>query len=201
MRETIVLEAATKNNKAVLNLTMIALFVSFTAVCAQISIPLPFTPVPRNLALIMVFMSGYIMGSAKGAISPIIYVLLGCVGAPVFAGFQGGLGIIIGSTGGYVVGYIAASFIVGLFVKNKRGAITVGLSMTSGLIACYFSGTLWFMISTKTNLLDALLMCVIPFLFGDILKIFLSVILSQRIKEMFSNRKGYIKKKSKNIKR
>ena len=177
-----------KNNKAILNLTTISLFVSFTVVCSQISIPLPFTPIPMNLALISVFMSGYVLGSAKGTISQFIYVLLVCVGVPVFANFHGGIGIVVGPKGGYTIGYIATSFIIGLFVKSKRGFTIIGLSMIAGLLACYCLGMLWFMISTKTNIFKAVLIYIIPFFIGDILKIALSIFFSKRLKTIYSEK-------------
>ena len=77
-RETSAFEMFSKNNKVIQNLTTIALFVSFNAVCSQISIPLPFTPIPVNLALLSVFMSGTILGSVKGAVCQIVYIIGMC---------------------------------------------------------------------------------------------------------------------------
>jgi len=186
VRETSAYEVYAKNNKPILNLVTISLFVTFTSICSQISIPLPFTPIPINLAMISVFMSGYILGSAKGALSQVVYILLGCIGVPVFANFHSGVGIIVGQTGGYIIGYIAASFIVGLFAKDNRHIAIIGLSMMFGLLACYFLGTMWFIILTKTKIFETLLICVIPFLLGDVLKIILSIFLLRRIKDMHS---------------
>ena len=166
------------------DISIIAFFAVLTAVCSQISIPLPFTPIPLNLALFSVFMSGNILGSKKGAVSQAIYVLLGCIGLPVFANLSGGIGILAGPTGGYIIGYIATSFIVGLFAQAKNSYIITGFSMTLGLIACYFLGTAWFVLTTQHGIWEALLLCVIPFLFADALKIVLAAVLSHRLKKV-----------------
>ncbi len=93
-----------------------ALFTAITAVCAMISIPLPFTPVPINMATLAIFMAGGLLGWKYGSLSQIVYVLLGAMGAPIFSGFRGGLGHLVGPTGGYLLGYIVAAFLVGVIV-------------------------------------------------------------------------------------
>jgi len=133
------------------------------------------------MALFSAFMSGSILGSKKCAISQTIYVLLSCLSLPVFANMRGGIVIIIGPIGGYIVGYIMASFIVGLVAKRTQSCVVAGVSMTVGLVACYILGTVWFVFITQTRIWDALLMCVFPFLIGDISKIFLAATLSQRL--------------------
>ncbi|MDR0875939.1 MAG: biotin transporter BioY [Clostridiales Family XIII bacterium] len=172
-----------------------AFFAALTAVCSQIMVPLPFTPVPINLALLAVFVCGTVLGPKKGAISMLIYILLGLVGVPVFAGFTGGFGILAGPTGGYIVGYLASAVVMGLLASGKastfkskvmeklpaestkksaRTIASVGLTLVTGIpaiAACYALGTAWFMISTGTGFAASMLMCVIPFIPGDFVKI------------------------------
>ncbi|MDR2648249.1 MAG: biotin transporter BioY [Clostridiales bacterium] len=179
--------ASTDSKRKIRELTLTAFFAVFTAVCSQIFLPLPFTPVPINCALLSVFMAGYILGSKKGALSQIVYILLGCAGFPVFANFHGGIGTIIGPTGGYIVGYIAAGFISGLFNKSRYHAVIAGLSMILGLFACYALGVAWFVISAGAHFLDALSMCVTPFLLGDAVKIIAAVFLSGRLKMLYAS--------------
>ena len=100
-------------------LTMCAIFTALVAVCSQITIPLPLIPI--NLALFAVYMAGALLGPWRGALSLVVYLLLAAVGVPVMAGFRGGLGNLVGNTGGYVVGYIFAAFFTGLLVE-KWGA-------------------------------------------------------------------------------
>lgn len=155
-------------------LVLCGIFAALMAICSFITIPLGFTPVPINLATLGVFLTGGILGKKYGSISLIVYILLGAVGVPVFAGFKGGLGVLAGPTGGYIIGYLAAAFLTGLLVElvftktgtdsGQRSAksstsrfIGIILAMIAGLAACYALGTAWFMISTGTGLGAALI--------------------------------------------
>ncbi len=162
-----------------------ALFAALTAVCSMISIPLPFTPVPINLATLSVFLAGGLLGSKYGSISQLVYVILGAFGLPVFHGFTGGLGIITGPTGGYIIGYVAAAWLIGfLGEKIGRGFYKNILSMAAGLAVCYTLGTLWFMYLTSTGFAAALMMCVVPFLAGDAIKIAAGAILVKKLYQL-----------------
>ncbi|MBR6444093.1 MAG: biotin transporter BioY [Firmicutes bacterium] len=187
------------NNQAVYQrstisyLLLAALMAAVCAVCSWISIPLPFTPVPLNLGMLAVFLAGSILGWKYGSISMIVFVLLGAAGLPVFHGFTGGLGIITGPTGGYIAGYIVAAFLIGLmtdtYFRNRRtkGSKAVvyailALAMVQGLAACYALGTAWFMHISGTAFKASLIMCVVPFLPGDALKIALATVLARIIR-------------------
>lgn len=167
------------------NLLLCALFAALTSVCSFISIPLPFTPVPVNLATLSVFLAGGLLGLKYGTISQIVYLLLGVAGVPVFHNFTGGIGILAGPTGGYILGYITAAFLTGLVIRlfgEKRTWPVLALSMAAGLTACYGLGTLWFMVLTGTGLVPSLASCVVPFLPGDGLKILAAGILIRHLK-------------------
>jgi biotin transport system substrate-specific component len=155
-----------------------AIFATLTTACTIISVPLPFTPVPINLATLSVFMAGGLLGARYGALSQAVYVLLGAVGLPVFSNFSGGIGKIAGPTGGYILGYVVAAAVVGLIAGRSRpsrarlaDAARLAFAMAAGMAACYSIGTAWFMYSMGVNIQSALVMCVIPFLLGDALKI------------------------------
>ncbi len=163
-----------------------ALFAALTAVFSQIAFPLPFTPVPVNLATLAVMLAGGILGLRFGLISQIIYVCLGLVGLPVFAQFTGGAGIVLGPTGGYIAGYLFTAALAGLLFDRlpspKPGtAVCAGIYAVS-LLACYLPGTLWFMAVTGSQLLPSLMMCVVPFLPGDALKIAAASLLTRRLR-------------------
>ena len=199
-------------------MSLCGLFAALTAICSWISIPLGFTPIPMNLATLAVFLAGGLLGPKYGAVSITVYALAGAVGIPVFAGFRGGFSVLAGPTGGYIIGYIAAAFVVGLLCSHafnrrhsdqsessmsesravgssmpesslperhraERGLMImrVVIALVLGLAACYALGTLWFMISTNTNVGAALVACVIPFLPGDAIKITAATILLPKL--------------------
>ena len=192
------------SEKRYLNTTamvMCGLFAGLTAICSFITIPLGFTPVPVNLATLAVFLAGGILGKKYGTISILVYILIGTAGLPVFAGFRGGPGVLAGPTGGYILGYAAAAFVTGLIIEKfsdkcqlsraNSGKVTAKftiftLSMTAGLALCYFLGTVFFMLSTGSGLVPALVSCVIPFLPGDAVKIAAAVILTERLRPFMS---------------
>ena len=147
-----------------------AFFAALTAVFSQISIPLQ--PVPINLATLSVCLAGGVLGAGPAAVSQGIYVLLGFIGLPVFAGMTGGAGMVAGPTGGYLIGYVAEAWLIG-FLRGKTGGgcVPTALSMAAGSVLLYALGTAWFMVSTKTGFIASLWLCVLPFLIGDALKI------------------------------
>lgn len=185
-------------------MALCGLFAALMAICSMISIPLGFTPVPVNLATLGVFLAGGLLGKKYGTISLAVYILIGAVGVPVFAGFRGGLSVLAGPTGGYIIGYIAAAFLVGLLTElflGRKGApkkdaaaqkggsrvkelLLCAAAMVVGLAACYLLGTAWFMISTHTGLWPALISCVFPFLPGDALKIIAGSLLVQKLRHL-----------------
>ena len=159
-----------------------ALFAALTAVCSMISIPLPFTPVPINLATLSFFLAGGLLGSKGGAVSQLVYVFVGAVGLPVFSGFTGGVGILTGPTGGYILGYVVGAWLIGLLIeKFGHSYIKSVVSMIAGLAVCYILGTLWFMHLTSMGLIESLFLCVIPFLIGDGIKIAAGAILVNKL--------------------
>lgn len=171
-------------NKSVLTLTYCALFAALTEVLSQFSIPIG--PVPINLATFSVVLAGAVLGAQYGAISQSVYVLLGAVGLPVFAGFKGGIHAIVGPTGGYILGYIAAAWLAG-FIGKWIGTKIIGLiiSMVAGIAVCYLLGTVWFMVLTHTGLWASLSLCVFPFLIGDAAKIAVAAAVAPQLKKVF----------------
>ena len=175
-------------------MALCGLFAALMAICSFISIPLGFTPVPVNLATLGVFLAGGLLGCKYGTISMTVCVLLGAVGVPVFSEFRGGLSVLAGPTGGYIIGYLAAAFLVGLLIDTllgkpkKRSAmqeiLICAFAMVVGLAACYLLGTLWFMFSTHTGLWVSLVSCIFPFLPGDALKIIAGSILVQKLRHL-----------------
>ena len=167
------------SKSTVYSFTLCALFAALTAVCTFINIPLPFTPIPINLATMAVFLSGGLLGPKYGALSQIVYIMIGCIGLPIFSNYQGGVGVLVGPTGGYLAGYILGAFVVGILLKvltsnkekNRTYIPKIVLSCIAGMLTYFALGTIWFMNLTNTGLWASLVMCVFPFILGDLLKI------------------------------
>lgn len=161
---------------------MIGIFAALMAVCAWITIP---GPVPFTLQTFAVFLAILSLGGRDGFISILVYILLGAVGLPVFSGFRGGVGVLLASTGGYLVGFLLAALLMMLF--EKKG-LTARILSAAGAMVTYFAfGTAWYAVfytaGGKPFSLTAVLMaCVVPFVLPDILKIALAFVIAERIK-------------------
>ena len=137
-------KAKRNNRQKTLDMVYIAIFAVIIAVCSWISVPMV---VPFTLQTFGVFCAVGLLGGKRGTLSVLIYVLLGAVGVPVFAGFSSGIGTLFGVTGGYIMGFIFTALIYWLITAifgKKLWAIILG--MVLGLLACYAFGTIWFMV-------------------------------------------------------
>lgn len=143
-----------------------ALLAAITAVLAQIVLPIG--PVPFNLAFLGVFLTGMLLNPKWACFSTFAYIFMGLVGLPVFAGFRGGLGVLVGNTGGYIFGYIPLALLTSLG-RNRKFYVSA-VFMTAGVIISYALGTVWFMILTKNSLALSLSYCVLPFIIPDVAK-------------------------------
>lgn len=150
-----------------------SLFAAMTAVGAYIKIPIPIGPVPLTLQVLFVLLAGIMLKSKWGTMSMLVYVLLGIVGLPVFAGGASGPGVLFGPTGGYLIGFVAAAFVVGLLAERK-GTLNILLNatfMTIGLGVIYLFGVAQLIIVAKLTLMQAIAAGMLPFLIGDFIKI------------------------------
>lgn len=177
-----------KNTKksVILDMVYAAVFTAIIAVLAQISIPLGII-VPFTLQTLGVFIASAMLGWKRGTLSVILYVLLGIIGLPVFAGFSGGAAVLFGATGGYIIGFIFTALAVG-FMTDKLGRKlwVLAVSMVVGLLLCYIFGTAWFIIlynmqGKAMDIITALGYCVFPFLIADGLKIIVAAVLVNRL--------------------
>ena len=162
------------------SLLLCALFAALMVICSQLVIPLPM--VPLSLSLLAVNLAGALLGPRLGAASMAVYVLLGLVGVPVYASFGAGPAILFGQRGGFIFGYILASFLTGLLVRRGNGYWSTCLAMAVGTLSCYILGTAWFMAITGLGLWASLGYCVLPFLPGDAAKILTAAWLTLRLR-------------------
>ena len=169
------------------DLVYCAMFAVLIAVCSWISIP---AAVPFTLQTFGIFVTVGILGGKRGSMSVLIYLLLGAVGIPVFAGFKGGIGALLGTTGGYIIGFLFSALIMwGMEVLLGKKLWVQAVSMVLGLLACYAFGTIWFMVvyarsSGAIGLMTALGWCVFPFILPDAIKIALALVLSKRLAKL-----------------
>lgn len=192
-------EETKMRNSKLTDMILIGMFAALMAVCAQIQIP---SAVPFTLQTFAIFLAVGLLGGRRGTLSVVVYILLGTVGLPVFAGFKGGIGAILGTTGGYIIGFIFSALLMWALEKplsgpgrNKNGdkkniaAKIAGpaISMVLGLLVCYIFGTAWFVtVYTNTKepigIMTALGWCVFPFIIPDLIKIALALVLTIRLK-------------------
>ena len=162
-------------------LVLCSFFAALIAVCAQIQVPTPYVPV--NLALFAVYLAGALLGPLYGGISTLVYLIMAMVGVPVLAGLRGGLGTLVGPTGGYAVGYFVVAVVTGIGRRYwGMGFWKISISIVIGTVLCYILGTGWFMIVSGSSLAASLAYCIWPFIPGDLLKIGLAAGLSLRLR-------------------
>jgi biotin transport system substrate-specific component len=160
-----------------------AMFGAVTAIGAYIVIPLPLVPI--TLQTFFVSLAPALLGGALGAMSQIIYVLIGVIGLPVFAGGKAGFGVLIGPTGGYLTGFIVGAYIIGKLIelKKKPGFLWMVSAMVIGHIAIYALGVAQLMLVAKFSFGKAVAIGVIPTLPGGVIKILAAAFIAGRLRE------------------
>lgn len=172
-------------------LAQIALCAVLFSVCAWISVPFP---IPFTLQTLALFLTLCLLGGRKGLYAAAVYLLLGLAGLPVFSAFQGGIGVLLGASGGYPAGFLAAAGIYWLITAKAGRSLPVQAgACLLGLLACYAVGTAWFMLvyapeTAPVSLPAALGACVIPFLLPDLLKLALALFLAHRLRPHLTQR-------------
>ncbi len=158
-----------------------SLLAALTAVGAYISIPIG--PVPIVLQNLFVYLTGLLLGSRWGMMGIAAYLLAGAVGLPVFAGGKGGIGHLIGPTGGYLLGYLPAVAIIGIVTEKTAGKLLFGLAaLVAATVAIYTCGVTWLSIVTGMTLFQSLLVGMLPFLIGDAVKIAAALFIARSLR-------------------
>ena len=174
------------NNKNIRSIVIIALMTAILCVISPFSIILPVSVVPVSLATFGIYLIVYVMGLKIGLASVILYVLLGFIGLPVFTGFSGGVLKVLGPTGGYIIGYIFLAFIEGIFVDRYKETWFKVLGMVIGTIVLYLFGILWLSYQSNMTFLEAICVGVVPFIFGDILKMIMALSVGSVLKKHYN---------------
>ena len=173
-------ENRNKSHQAVLDMVYTAMFAAVICICSIVSVDIGTVPV--TLQTFAICIAAAILGWKRGTVSVLVYVLLGAVGLPVFAGLKGGIQILTGPTGGYIIGFIFTAVIVGSAAEIfDRKLIPLVISMALGILVCYAVGTPWFMYVTKMDFALSLGFCVTPFIPFDAIKIVLATVIVNRL--------------------
>ena len=178
--------AEKKSIFSVRELAYMGIFAALIAVCSWISVPTPWD-ISFTLQTFAVCLTIALLGTKRGTLTVLIYILLGLVGLPVFSGFRSGVGALFGATGGYIIGFLFMGLITGLLLDRFGKSIPMlAIAMVAGLAVCYLFGTIWFVKvyvspTGPVGFAAAFGMCVLPYLIPDCVKIALAILLTKRL--------------------
>jgi len=164
-----------RQRSLLLDAVLVVVFSAFVALTAQVSLPL--LPVPLTLQTLGVLFTGAVLGSKRGTLALLLYVAEGAIGLPVFAGGLSGIGVLIGPTGGYLVGFIVAAGVVGLLAERgwDRRLIGAALAMVVGNLVIYAFGVAWLTV-VLGDLRTALVQGMLIFIIGDLIKVVIAAL-------------------------
>jgi len=162
-----------------------SLFAALTAIGAFVRIPVPVSPVPITIQVFFVLLSGLVLGSRWAGASMAVYVMLGIIGFPVFSGGSSGIGVIMGYTGGYLIGFIGAAYITGLIAETFGRSTSAAIgAMIVGLAVIYMFGVMQLSIVAHLPIKESVATGVLPFLIGDFIKLIAALIVFIRIEPL-----------------
>ncbi|GAB6138767.1 biotin transporter BioY [Halanaerobaculum tunisiense] len=166
-----------------------AIFAALISVLSYVSVPIPFSPVPVTGQSLAVMLAGTILSTKRAGLSMSVFLLLGAIGLPVFSQGRGGIGVFMGPSGGYLVGYLIGAIVISLLVQNKKSYLRIGLAnISGGILVVHLCGIIWLNIITNMGLQEAFMSGSIPFLPGDLLKAALATIISLPIMNRLARR-------------
>lgn len=164
-------------NSKVRIMCQMALLLCMLIILAQIKIDLGYVPI--TLQTLGIYIIALLAKPKHAFYVSGCYILMGAAGLPVFAGFTGGLGSLLSYNGGYIFAFPIMCFVISWLGYNKS-IVNKIIGCVTGTLVCYVIGTAWFMYVMKFDLISSLMMCVVPFLAGDALKIIVSIVLSEK---------------------
>ncbi len=178
----------TEEKNTTKRMVTVALTTAVTCILAPLSIPIPVSPVPITLTNLVLFISVFILNWKDALLSYVVYLLIGLAGLPVFSGFSGGIAKLAGPTGGYLIGFLFLILIEGMLInKFPRRKLPAAAGMILGMAVTYLFGTAWLAVQMKIPFTAALSIGVLPYLFGDAIKIILAVVAGPILQSRLSN--------------
>lgn len=179
-----------EKNLSTRDLCLIGIFTAFISILAQIAIPMPYG-VPMTLQTLAIPLAGIVLGAKKGTLATVIYILLGAFGVPVFASFTGGLGIVFGPTGGFILSFPIVALLAGLGAeKNNKVWLVSGI--VAGSVFNYVCGMLMFTVVTSNDIKTAFAACVLPFIPTAVIKAALACVLGVKMKNALRSIKAFV---------
>ena len=174
------------NKMTTRQLTLIGVMAAVTCILGPLSLPIGIIPI--SLTNLAIYFAIYALGGKRGTLSYIVYLFIGLVGLPVFSGFSGGFGKLLGPTGGYLIGFIFMAFISGIFIDKFSNKIYMCfLGMALGTIITYLFGSAWLAYQINMPFNKALSVGVLPFIPGDLVKIVIASLIGPQIKKRLIN--------------
>src|SRR3989344_1685669 len=192
--KVVLMEQQDNERKKLKLMVFAALFAVLSGGIAWFKMPLPFTPVPITLQTLAVLLSGALLGPYYGALSMLLYIGVGALGLPVFAGGSSGIGVLLGPTGGYLFSYFIAAFVIGKLVEKRTKAnkelrfAHYAVAMLAGTLIIYLLGGLQGMLVTGLSVKAIIIGWVVPFIIGDAIKLLLAACIAKS-----ANLKQYLK--------
>jgi len=171
------------------DMAIIAMFTALTAVLSQISVPLPFSPVPITLQTFAVYLTGIILGSRRGVVALLVYTLIGLFGLPVFSQGKSGLPTLVGPTGGYIFGFILAVYIIGKIIERSDN-ISFFRSLWAlifGVLIIYTLGVVQLQVILGLSFKEALVMGALPYLILELVKTIIGAYLGCNVRKAMQN--------------
>ena len=170
------------------SITFIGLFTALLCIAAPYSIPIPVSPVPLSLATFIIYLYSNLLGYKKALTCCLIYFLIGLAGIPVFSGFSGGLAKLAGPTGGYLIVYPFMAFIIAFIVEKwGHSCLKYGAAMIVASLVGYAGGTAWLAVSGHISFQAALAAGVLPFVWGDLLKVIFTSVFAGALQKALSH--------------
>jgi biotin transport system substrate-specific component len=155
----------------VVDLARIAVFAALIAALAQASVHLFGNAVPVTGQTLGIMLAGLVLGAVRGGLAALVYVVLGAIGLPIFAGGTGGMGVISGPTGGFILAFPVAAFVIGLLVRrHMSGSVAFTASVLAGIGLIYLAGVPWLAWRLGISAEEAMLAGAVTFLPGDLIK-------------------------------
>ena len=173
-----------KKRSRALSLAYTALGTVLICLGGWISVP---SPIPFTLQTLAIFLVLCLLGGTRGFTAVLLYVVMGALGLPVFSGFRGGAGVLLGATGGYITGFLAAALVFWAVTARRDSRVARMVAMAAGLLVCYAAGSLWYAFGYASSDIGAgvaasLMQCVLPFVIPDALKLVCALLLAEMIK-------------------